>query len=60
MSRLRRGLGVCPASFRGDVLRTGVETLADVSPAPAALSPRIFPNRWSGACWSSFHSMACF
>ena len=32
----RRGLGVHPVMFRGDVQRTGVEMLADLSPAPAA------------------------
>src|SRR5467141_1230939 len=32
----RRGLGVRPVMFRGDVQRTGVEMLADLSPAPAA------------------------
>src|SRR6266853_2834360 len=30
------GLGVRPVMFRGDVQRTGVEMLADLSPAPAA------------------------
>jgi len=30
------GLGVRPVMFRGDVQRTGVEILADLSPAPAA------------------------
>src|SRR5262249_18433168 len=28
--------GVCPTSSRGDVWRTGVETLTDLPPAPAA------------------------
>ena len=48
------GLGVRPVMFRGDVQRTGVEMLADLSPAPAANDANKATNFGAGlgAVWA--------